>query len=72
VVTFTVVMSIADSSDPALRDSFRWSVYNTNAEPTRLFSLDFDNATTNIAYLLDDDEGSWPRPISSSGTGFMT
>jgi hypothetical protein len=57
VVTFTVVMSIADSSDPALRDSFRWSVYNTNAEPTRLFSLDFDNATTNIAYLLDDDEG---------------
>ena len=62
VVTFTVVMSIADSTDPALRDSFRWSVYNTNAEPTRLFSLDFDNATTNIAYLLDDDEGFVATP----------
>jgi hypothetical protein len=62
VVTFAVVMSIADSSDPALRDSFRWSVYNTDAEPTRLFSLDFDNATTNIAYLLDDDEGFVATP----------
>ncbi|MCL4178496.1 MAG: hypothetical protein KJ072_12240 [Verrucomicrobia bacterium] len=58
VVTFTVVISIADSIvHPSRRDSFRWSVYNTNAVPRRLFSLDFDNATTNIAYLLDDDEG---------------
>jgi hypothetical protein len=54
VVTFTVVLSIADSTDPALRDSFRWSVYNTNA--VRLFSLDFDNATENIAYLLHGNE----------------
>lgn len=62
VVTFSVVLSFVDSTDPARRDSFRWSVYNTNAEPTRLFSLDFDNATTNIAYLLDDDEGFIATP----------
>jgi hypothetical protein len=65
VVTFTVVMSIADSVENASRrDSFRWSVYNTNAQPTRLFSLDFDNATTNVAYLLDDPGGEFvPTPF---------
>jgi hypothetical protein len=65
VVAFTVVLSIADSVEtPSLRDSFRWSVYNTNAQPTRLFSLDFDNATTNLAYLLDDVGGEFvPTPF---------
>jgi hypothetical protein len=55
VLTFRVVMSIADSENAALRDSFRWSVYNTNAH--RLFSLDFDNSDRSIAYLLDDNQG---------------
>jgi hypothetical protein len=57
VVTFRVTMAIADSENAARRDSFRWSVYNTNASPHRLFSLDFDNADRSIAYLLDDDQG---------------
>jgi hypothetical protein len=55
VVTFRVTMAIADSENASLRDSFRWSVYNTNAH--RLFSLDFDNSDRSIAYLLDDDQG---------------
>jgi hypothetical protein len=64
VVTFSVVMAIADSENGSLRDSFRWSVYNTNAQPTRLFSLDFDNATTNVAYLLDEAGGEFvPTPF---------
>jgi hypothetical protein len=68
VVTFTVVMSIADSTEPALRDSFRWSIYNTNS--MRLFSLDFDNLTTNIAYLLDDEEGFFvPTPFNFERDG---
>ncbi len=53
VVTFSVTMELFDSSAPlwSSRDSFRWSVYNTNG--TRLCSLEFDNATTEISYLLD-------------------
>lgn len=55
VVMFRVTMAIVDSENPLLRDSFRWSVYNTNT--ARLFSLDFDNSDLSIAYLLDDDHG---------------
>ena len=64
VVTFSVTMEIFDSSEEFLtdRDCFRWSVYNTNG--TRLCSLDFDNATTEISYLLDS--GSFV----STGFGF--
>ncbi len=53
VVTFSVTLELFDSSAPLQlgRDSFRWSVYNTNG--TRLCSLEFDNATTEISYLLD-------------------
>jgi len=53
VVTFSVTMEIFDSSEEprANRDCFRWSVYNTHG--TRLCSLDFDNASTEISYLLD-------------------
>ena len=64
VVTFSVTMEIFDSSEESRtdRDCFRWSVYNTNG--TRLCSLDFDNATTEISYLLDT--GSFV----STGFGF--
>jgi hypothetical protein len=69
VVTFQVTMAIADSENPALRDSFRWSVYNTNAIPHRLFSIDFDNADATIAYLLDDDEGFVLTPFQFERDG---
>ncbi len=50
VVRFTVLMNVNDSTTGG-RDSFRWSVYNTNA--TRLFTLDFDNETRAICYQLE-------------------
>jgi hypothetical protein len=53
-VTFRVSFAIYDCSTNqlAFRDSFRWVVWN----PTnRLFALDFDNATTEISYRLDDE-----------------
>jgi hypothetical protein len=54
LVTFSVLMQVADSSSTnGPWDDFRWSVYNTNEE--RLFSLDFDNASLLISYILDDD-----------------
>lgn len=53
IVRFTVSMAIFDSTFPEY-DYFRWSVYNTNNGGQRLFSIDFDNSTTNICYLLDD------------------
>lgn len=56
LVKFSVRMQIVDSSSTnGPFDDFRWSVYNTNA--TRLFSLDFDNDTWLISYLLDDGTG---------------
>lgn len=54
VVTFSVTMLLVDSTTTN-RDDFRWSIYNTNS--VRLFSLDFDNATTGINYGLDDGAG---------------
>ena len=63
IVTFRVTMAIADSENPELRDSFRWSVYNSHAMPSRLFSVDFDNRDLSIAYLLDDDLGFVVTPF---------
>lgn len=54
VVTFSVTMLVVDSTD-GQRDDFRWSIYNTNG--SRLFSLDFDNASTGINYGLDGAGG---------------
>lgn len=51
-VRFSVVMSVEDSVNSTNRDDFRWSVYNIAGD--RLFSLDFDNNTLEINYLLDD------------------
>jgi len=52
LVRFSVLMSVEDSSARANRDDFRWSVYNGRGD--RLFSLDFDNDSLGINYLLDD------------------
>ncbi len=54
VVTFSVTMLVADSSN-GQRDDFRWSIYNTNG--ARLLTLDFDNASTGINYALDGAGG---------------
>ncbi len=53
IVTFTVDFEIVDSTSPSGRDDFRWAIYNTAAR--RLFSVDFDNSTTGICYLLEGD-----------------
>ncbi len=50
LVRFTVLMNINDSTTGG-RDSFRWSIYSTNA--TRLITLDFDNETLGICYQLE-------------------
>lgn len=50
LVRFTVLMNVNDSTTGG-RDSFRWSVYTTNA--TRLLTLDFDNETLGICYQLE-------------------
>ena len=53
LVKFSVMMQIVDStSTNGPFDDFRWSVYNTNG--MRLFSVDFDNASLQVFYLLDD------------------
>ena len=64
VVRFTVLMNVIDSTTGG-RDSFRWSVYNTNA--TRLLSLDFDNETRAICYHLEAGTN-----FISTGYGFTT
>jgi hypothetical protein len=69
VITFTVTMAIADSEERTERDSFRWSVYNTNATPHRLFSLDFDNKDRSISYLLDDNLGFVVTPFQFERDG---
>ncbi len=56
LVTFTVQMSITDSSAGNTNyDDFRWSFYNATAQ--RLFTLDFENLTFRISYALDDTNG---------------
>lgn len=60
IVTFSVTMSIFDSTIAMPnRDCFRWSVYNAINGGTRLFTLDFDNATLKINYELDDNVFVW-------------
>jgi hypothetical protein len=63
-VTFTVTMAITNGVSTNL-DSFRWSVYNRKNGGERLFSLDFDNLTREVSYLLDQDH---PAFVS---TGFQ-
>ncbi len=61
---FSVWMQIVDSTNGEY-DDFRWSAYNT--EGHRLFSLDFDNSSLEIHYLLDDTRG-----FQSTGFTFST
>ena len=51
IIRFSVQMAIIDSEN-GFYDSFRWSVYNSDSQ--RLFSLDFDNLTFSIDYLLQN------------------
>lgn len=55
MVRFKVVMEIVDSTNGQY-DDFRWSVYNLEDPPVRLFSLDFDNSNFAISYLLEGSE----------------
>jgi len=55
IVKFSVAMAIFDSTNNAY-DYFRWSFYNNDADPQRLFSIEFDNSTLDINYSLDDGE----------------
>ena len=56
IVTFYVTLSIYDSRAVTNRDCFRWSIYNTNNGGERLFSIDFDNTTTEVNFELDDEQ----------------
>ncbi len=61
IVTFTVDMEISDSTNDK-RDDFRWSAYNTQGN--RLFTVAFNNNTTEICYILDDQVGFRATPYS--------
>lgn len=54
LIMFSALMEINDSTT-GYYDSFGWSFYNRNSE--RLFSLDFDNYTMKVSYILDDGQG---------------
>lgn len=49
ILEFNVTFQILDSGTGG-RDDFRWSFFNT--ENTRLFTLDFDNLTLRLNYVL--------------------
>ena len=51
-ITVTMLLMFVDSTN-GQRDDFRWTLFNDNVQ--RLVTLDFDNATRNINYALDDD-----------------
>lgn len=51
---FSVWMQIVDSTNGEY-DDFRWRAFNSAGQ--RLFALDFQNATLDINYLLDDGAG---------------
>ena len=55
IINFSVLCDVIDSTGNASspRDRFRWSANNING--VRLFSIEFDNATNDISYILDDN-----------------
>ncbi len=55
IIHFEVTMEIGDSTNNE-RDVFGWVAYNSNGDG--LFSLDFDNQTQAISYVLDDGKGA--------------
>jgi len=69
LVKFSVQMQIVDSSAAnGPWDDFRWSIYNTNGN--RLFSVDFDNASLLVAYVLDDGLGFVPVDAKFDTQGY--
>ncbi|MBE7502160.1 MAG: hypothetical protein HS113_18050 [Verrucomicrobiales bacterium] len=54
---FSVWMQVVDSTNGEY-DDFRWRAFNSDGQ--RLFALDFQNATLDINYLLDDEAGFRP------------
>lgn len=69
LVRFQVAFQITDSTEAAAYfDSFRWSVYSVSEH--RFLSLDFDNETLSVNYILDDAKGSTPAPIVPTGFTF--
>ena len=69
VVRFSVMMQVVDSgSTNGPWDNFRWSVYNTAG--VRLFSLDFDNASLEVTYLLDDGTGFTATGLKFDNQGY--
>lgn len=69
VVQFTVSLQIEDSTaGRPYFDDFRWSVYNT--EDHRFFTLDFDNDSQTINFILDDASGPVAPPIRPTGFAF--
>jgi hypothetical protein len=54
---FSVWMQIVDSTNGEY-DDFRWRAFNSEGQ--RLFALDFQNATLDISYGLDDGQGFRP------------
>lgn len=50
---FSTLMQVVDSTNGEY-DDFRWSAYNKDGG--RLFTVSFDNATTDIRFALDSDE----------------
>ena len=68
VIQFTVSLQIQDSTTAApYFDDFRWSAYNS--EDHRFFTLDFDNDSQTINFILDDASGNTP-PIRPTGFAF--
>jgi hypothetical protein len=53
IVRFSVSLAVFDSTNEVY-DCFRWSVYNSTNGGERLFTVEFDNSTLEINYLLDD------------------
>lgn len=69
VIQFTVSLQIQDSTATApYYDDFRWSAYNS--EDHRFFTLDFDNDSQTINFILDDASGNTPPPIRPTGFAF--
>lgn len=65
VVTFSAVMSVVDSTSAHQQyDAFDWTVFNQSGH--QLFTLDFDNLTTNINYQLDGATS----PLVDTGRSF--
>lgn len=60
---FSTLMQVVDSTNGEY-DDFRWSAYNQDG--WRLFTVSFDNSTTDIRYALDTDEVFRPTDFTFS------